>query len=137
MKPRMPYSPPAVPTIATSRTTSGASVSVSPIAGAAILRPHTSSPVALLSANNRPSSETEITLSFHSAMPRLLTPQQATSEAQALLVSGSNFQRVFARFPVDTSSAQTTPQPLGTYMMPSSTIGVASRLPDLFLVPAP
>ena len=58
------------------------------MAGSAILRSHTFSPVALLMANSRPSSEIEITLSFHSATPRLLTPQQATSPAQALSVCG-------------------------------------------------
>jgi len=45
---------------------------VSAMPGSAILRCHTSSPVALLSANMRPSSEIEMILSFHSATPRLL-----------------------------------------------------------------
>jgi len=80
-------------------------VSVSPKAGSAILRSHTFSPVALLSANSRPSSEIEITLSFHSATPRLLTPQQATSPAQALSIAGSNFQRKVPFLPLDTSIA--------------------------------
>src|SRR5712691_8472057 len=110
----MPYSPPADPTIATSRTTSGASVSVSPIAGSAILRSHIFSPVALLSANRRPSREIEMTLSFQSATPRLLTPQQATSPAHALLVSGSNFHRNTPFLPLETSIAETVPQPSGT-----------------------
>src|SRR6266699_6504816 len=101
----MPNSPPAAPTIATSRTTSGASVSVSPSAGSATLRSQTFSPVALLMANSLPSSETEMTLSFHSATPRLLTPQQATSPAQALSVPGSNFQRNVPFLPLDTSMA--------------------------------
>src|SRR6202035_2804018 len=127
----MPNSPPAAPTIATSRTTSGASVSVSPSAGSATLRSHTFSPVALLMANSRPSSEIEMILSFHSATPRLSTPQQATSPAQALSVPGSNFQRKVPLRPLDTSIAYTEPQPSGTYMTPSSTIGVASRLPNL------
>ena len=87
----MPNSPPAAPTIARSRITSGAIVSVSPIAGSATLRSHTISPVALLMAISRPSRVTEITLSFHSATPRLLTPQQATSPAQARSVPGSIF----------------------------------------------
>src|SRR5205823_7126926 len=68
------------PTMAISRTTSGASVRVSATAGSAILRSQAISPVALLIANIRPSSAIEITLSFHSATPRLLTPQQARSE---------------------------------------------------------
>src|SRR3977135_244327 len=89
----MPNSPPAAPTIATSRTTSGARVRVSPSAGSATLRSHTFPPFACLMANNRPSSATEMILSFHSATPRLSTPQQATSPAQALSVPGSNFQR--------------------------------------------
>src|SRR6266446_9351851 len=114
IQPRIPYSPPAEPTIAMSRTTSGASVKVSAIAGSAILRSQTFSPVALLMANSRPSSEIEITLSFHSATPRLLTPQQATSPAQALLVSGSNFHRNTPFLPLETSIAETVPQPSGT-----------------------
>src|SRR5436853_486093 len=105
MKPRMPNSPPAVPTMATSRTIKGASVKVSAIAGSAILRSHAFSPVALSIANSRPSSEIEMTLSFQSATPRLLTPQQATSPAQALLVPGSNFQRNVPFFPLDPSMA--------------------------------
>ncbi len=80
-------------------------VMVSPMAGSAILRSHTFSPVALLSANMRPSSEIEITLSFHSATPRLLTPQQATSPAQALSVPGSNRQRKVPLRPLATSIA--------------------------------
>src|SRR5947208_4246118 len=85
----MPYSPPAEPVIATSRTISGAAVSVSARAGSATRRSQTFSPVALLIANRRPSSEIEITLSFHSATPRLLlTPQQATSPAQGLVGLG-------------------------------------------------
>jgi hypothetical protein len=63
--------------------TSGAMVSVSPNAGSVILRSQATSPVALLIENMRPSRETEMTLSFHSATPRLLMPQQATSPAQA------------------------------------------------------
>src|SRR4029077_1758761 len=47
------------------------------------------SPVALLIENMRPSRETEMTLSFHSATPRLLMPQQATSAAQARSTPGS------------------------------------------------
>ena len=74
-----------------SRITSGASVSVSANAGSATLRSHTISPVALLSENSRPSSEIEMILSFHNATPRLLTPQHATSPAQARSVAGSNF----------------------------------------------
>src|SRR3984893_17453879 len=127
----MPNSPPAAPTIATSRTTRGASVSVSPKAGSATLRSHTFSPVALFSANNRPSSEIEMILSFHSATPRLSTPQQATSPAQALSVPGSNFKRNVSLRTLDTSIASHEPQPSGTYMTPSSTIVVASRLPNL------
>src|ERR1700741_2908654 len=110
----MPNSPPAGPTIARSRTTSGAIVSVSPSAGSATLRSQTFSPVALLIANSRPSSEIEMTLSFHSATPRLLTPQHATSPAQALAVPGSNFQRNVPFLPVETSIAETEPQPSGT-----------------------
>ena len=44
----------------------------------------------------RPSSAIEITLSFHSATPRLLTPQQATSPAQARSTPGSNFHLIVA-----------------------------------------
>ena len=88
-----------------SRITSGASVSVSAIAGSATLRSHTISPVALLRENSRPSREIEITLSFHSATPRLLTPQQATSPAQARSVPGSNFHLMLAFLPFDTSIA--------------------------------
>jgi len=80
-------------------------VRVSPSAGSATLRSHTFSPVALSIANSRPSSEMEMILSFHSATPRLLTPQQATSAAQARLVSGSNFQRSAAFLPLVTSYA--------------------------------
>jgi hypothetical protein len=72
MKPRMPNSPPAVPTIAMSRMTSGA-MGTSAFTGSAIFRSHTTSPVALLMANMRPSRAIEITLSFHSATPRLLS----------------------------------------------------------------
>ena len=91
--------------MATSRTTSGASVIVSAMAGSATLRSHTISPVALLSENRRPSSEIEITLSFHSATPRLLTPQQATSPAQARSVPGSNFHLITPFLPPETSMA--------------------------------
>src|SRR5438094_950049 len=101
----MPYSPPAEPVIATSRTISGAAVSVSARAGSALRRSHTFSPVALLIANRRPSSEIEITLSFHKATPRLLTPQQATSPAQDLSVCGSNFQRNVPFLPLETLMA--------------------------------
>ena len=80
--------------MAMSRMTSGASVSVSATAGSATLRSQTISPVALLSENSRPSSEIEMILSFHSATPRLLTPQQATSPAQARSVPGSNFHLI-------------------------------------------
>ena len=44
----------------------------------------------------RPSSEIEMILSFHNATPRLLTPQQATSPAQARSVPGSNFHLISA-----------------------------------------
>jgi hypothetical protein len=74
--------------------TSGAMVSVSPSAGSAILRSQATSPVALSIANMRPSSAMEITLSFHSATPRLFTPQQATSPAQARSVPGSIFHLI-------------------------------------------
>ena len=70
-----------------------------------IRRSQTISPVALLMANMRPSSAIEMTLSFHSATPRLLTPQQATSPAHALSVFGSIFQRKLAFLPLDTSMA--------------------------------
>ena len=80
-------------------------VSVSPSAGSAILRSHIVSPVALLIANMRPSSAIEITLSFHSATPRLLTPQQATSPAQARSVPGSIFHLMVPFLPAVTSIA--------------------------------
>ena len=54
MKPRMPNSPPAVPTIARSRMTSGAMVMTSAIAGSAILRSHTTSPVCLVDREHAP-----------------------------------------------------------------------------------
>ena len=85
--------------MARSRTISGAMVSVSPSAGSAILRSQATSPVFLSIANMRPSSAMEITLSFHSATPRLLTPQQATSPAQARSVPGSIFHLMTPRFP--------------------------------------
>jgi hypothetical protein len=84
---------------------SGATVMVSPRAGSAILRSHTTSPVALLIANMRPSSAMEMTLSFHSATPRLLTPQHATSPAQARSVPGSIFHLMTAFFPAVRSIA--------------------------------
>ena len=80
-------------------------VSVSPIAGSAILRSHTTSPVALLIANMRPSSEIEMTLSFHRPTPRLLTPQQATSPAQARSVPGSIFHLMVPFLPAVRSIA--------------------------------
>jgi hypothetical protein len=85
--------------------TSGAMVSVSPIAGSAILRSQVTSPVALLIENMRPSSEIEITLSFHSATPRLLMPQQATSAAQARSMPGSIFHLMVPLRPAETSIA--------------------------------
>jgi len=88
-----------------SRTTSGASVSVSPMPGSATLRSHAISPVALLRENMRPSSAIEITLSFHSATPRLLTPQHATSPAQARSTAGSNFHLIAPFLPLETSMA--------------------------------
>src|SRR3984893_12576675 len=90
MKPRMPNSPPAVPTMARSRMISGAMVSVSPRAGSAIMRSQATSPCALRMANMRPSSAIEITLSFHSATPRLLTPQQATSPRPGAIYAGGH-----------------------------------------------
>jgi hypothetical protein len=101
----MPNSPPAAPTIAVSRITSGAAVIVSPSAGSAILRSQMTSPVTLLIENMRPSSEIEMILSFHSATPRLLTPQQATSPAQLRSVPGSIFHLMEALRPLVRSIA--------------------------------
>jgi hypothetical protein len=101
----MPNSPPADPMMARSRTTSGASVTVSPSAGSATLRSHIASPVARLSAKMRPSRAIEMTLSFHNATPRLLTPQHATSPAQARSTPGSNFHLISPFLPLDTSIA--------------------------------
>jgi hypothetical protein len=105
IQPRMPYSPPAEPMMPRSRTTSGASVTVSPMAGSATLRSQIFSPVARLSANRRPSSAADMILSFQSATPRLLTPQQATSPAQTRSTSGLNFQRKTPFLPLVTSIA--------------------------------
>jgi hypothetical protein len=44
-------------------------------------------------------------LSFHSATPRLLTPQQATSAAQARSICGSKRQRMAPLVPLVTSMA--------------------------------
>jgi hypothetical protein len=59
----------------------------------------------LLSENSRPSSEIEMILSFHNATPRLLTPQHATSPAQARSVAGSNFHLMVAFLGLVTSMA--------------------------------
>ena len=92
IQPRMPYSAPETPVIARSLTTSGATVMTSAIAGSATWRSQATSPVSLSVAIRRPSRVCETTLSFHSATPRLLTPQQDTAPDQSLSVPGSIFQ---------------------------------------------
>jgi hypothetical protein len=80
-------------------------VSDSPIAASAILRSHTTSPVCLLISNMRPSRAIEMTLSFHSATPRLSTPQHATSPAQARSVPRSIFHLMTPFLPAERSIA--------------------------------
>ena len=92
IQPRMPYSAPETPVITRSLTTSGATVMTSAMAGSATLRSQAISPLALSVAIRRPSRVCEMTLSFQSATPRLLTPQQDTAPDQSLSVPGSIFQ---------------------------------------------
>src|ERR1700684_3146681 len=130
MKPRMPNSPSAVPTMARARTPGGAIVSTSAIAGSAILRSQATSPVALSIANMRPSKAIEITLSFHSATPRLLTPQQATSPAQARSVPGSIFHLMTPFLPFEHSVHITGPPAFGRIEDAFLNQGCSFEIPD-------
>ncbi len=77
MCPRTPYSPPELPTITRSMTTSGATVALSPARMSAKTRSHTGLPVAASSAIRCPLGVTKNTRPFATATPRLTLPQQS------------------------------------------------------------
>src|SRR5262245_59759136 len=74
--PRTPYSPPAMPTITLSFTTSGATVELKPSAYLSSTAFHTTLPVFRSKATSRASSVAINTLSSAIATPRLVGPQQ-------------------------------------------------------------
>src|SRR3954447_15852002 len=119
--PRLPNSPPELPTMTMSLTISGATVALSPARTSPKVWSQTFLPVAASSAITWAASVVTKTLPSATATPRLTLPQHSdTSNAAAVLYC----QRMF---PVWASSAQTQPSHPETYMMPSTTSGEASN----------
>src|SRR4051812_48020844 len=119
--PRFPNSPPELPTMTMSLTTSGATVALSPARTSPYVWSQIFLPVAASSAITWAARVVTKTLPSATATPRFTLPQHSdTSNADAVLYC----HRID---PVRASRAQTQPSQPATYMMPSTTSGEASK----------
>src|SRR3954447_15961379 len=119
--PRLPNSPPELPTMTMSLTTSGATVALSPARTSPYVWSQIFFPVAASSAMMCAFSVATKTLPSATATPRFTLPQHRDTSY------GIACRYCHSRSPLRASSAQTQPSQPETNMMPSTTSGEASN----------
>ena len=117
----MPYSPPATPTTTLSPITSGATVMVYPCTGSPTAVCQIGRPVTASSATSCASSVAMNKVSPRMPTPRLIRPQHGLASADGAYSWTQNTR------PDRASSATTSLGAWLTYMMPSTTSGVAVK----------